>query len=163
MNKREVVYLNLEDIKPYENNPRRNDEAIEKVIKSIDEFGFTNPILVDEDNIIIAGHTRYEASKQLELKQVPCIALKNLTEEQIKAYRLIDNKTNEFSSWDYNKLVDELYDIINIDMKEFNFYVNDFEDLNISDKDFTLDEELEEKEKKGKMVKCPHCNGEFEV
>ncbi|MCI9975985.1 ParB N-terminal domain-containing protein [Clostridioides difficile] len=90
MNKREVVYLNLEDIKPYQNNPRRNDEAIEKVIKSIDEFGFTNPILVDEDNIIIAGHTRYEASKQLELKQVPCIVLKNLTEEQIKAYRLID-------------------------------------------------------------------------
>lgn len=163
MNKREVVYLNLEDIKPYQNNPRRNNEAIEKVIKSIDEFGFTNPILIDEDNIIIAGHTRYEASKQLELKQVPCIAIKNLTKEQKKAYRLIDNKTNEFASWDYNKLVEELSDIVNIDMKEYNFNINDFEDLSISDKDFILDEELEGKEKKAKIVKCPHCNEEFEV
>lgn len=162
MNKREVVYLNLEDIKPYANNPRNNEQAIGKVVNSIKEFGFNNPITVDKDYVIVTGHTRYEASKILDLKQVPCLILKDLTEEEIKGYRLADNKTGEFSAWEFDKLTKELAQIENIDMSNLGFNIQ-FEDLGIIDADFILDEELEEKEKKSKMVKCPHCNEEFEV
>ncbi|EIS9525895.1 ParB N-terminal domain-containing protein [Clostridioides difficile] len=163
MNKREVVYLNLEDIKPYANNPRNNEYAVEKVVNSIKEFGFNNPITVDKDYVIVTGHTRYEASKILGLKQVPCIVLSNLAEEQIKGYRLADNKVGEFSEWEFDKMTKELAEIENIDMSNFGFNVLTFEDLGVTDLDFILDEELEEKEKKAKIVKCPHCNEEFEV
>ncbi|ENY8491868.1 TPA: ParB N-terminal domain-containing protein [Clostridioides difficile] len=163
MNKREVIYLNLEDIKPYENNPRNNEQAIEKVVNSIKEFGFNNPITVDKDYVIVTGHTRYEASKILGLKQVPCIILSNLAEEQIKGYRLADNKIGEFSEWEFDKMTKELAEIENIDMSSLGFNIHMFEDLGIIDADFILEEELEEKEKKGKMVKCPHCNEEFEI
>ncbi|HGM3772711.1 TPA: ParB N-terminal domain-containing protein [Clostridioides difficile] len=163
MNKREVVYLNLEDIKMYQNNPRNNDNAIEKVVNSIKEFGFNNPITVDKDYVIVTGHTRYEASKILGLKQVPCIVLSNLTEEQIKGYRLADNKVGEFSEWEFDKMTKELAEIENIDMSSLGFNIHMFEDLGVIDSDFTLDEELEEKEKKGKTVKCPCCGEEFEV
>ncbi|MCC0752016.1 ParB N-terminal domain-containing protein [Clostridioides sp. ZZV13-5731] len=163
MNKREVVYLNLEDIKPYQNNPRINDNAIEKVVNSIRDFGFNNPITIDKSNIIVTGHTRYEASKILDLKQVPCIILKDLTEEEIRGYRLADNKVGEFSEWEFDKMTKELAEIENIDMSNFGFNVLTFEDLGVTDLDFILDEELEEKEKKGKMVKCPYCNEEFEI
>ncbi|HBG7257748.1 ParB N-terminal domain-containing protein [Clostridioides difficile] len=163
MNKREVVYLNLEDIKMYQNNPRNNDNAIEKVVNSIKEFGFNNPITVDKDYVIVTGHTRYEASKILGLKQLPCIVLSNLTEEQIKGYRLADNKVGEFSEWEFDKLTKELAEIENIDMSSLGFNIHMFEDLGVIDSDFILDEELEEKEKKGKTVKCPCCGEEFEV
>ncbi|MCC0677818.1 MULTISPECIES: ParB N-terminal domain-containing protein [unclassified Clostridioides] len=163
MNKREVVYLNLEDIKPYENNPRNNEYAVGKVVNSIKEFGFNNPITVDKNYVIVTGHTRYEASKILDLKQVPCLILKDLTEEEIKGYRLADNKTSEFSDWEFDKLTKELAEIENIDMSSLGFNIQMFEDLGVIDADFILDEELEEKEKKAKIVKCPHCNGEFEI
>ncbi|MCC0744879.1 ParB N-terminal domain-containing protein [Clostridioides sp. ZZV14-6044] len=163
MNKREVIYLNLEDIKPYENNPRNNHDAVEKVVNSIKEFGFNNPITVDKDYVIVTGHTRYEASKILNLKQVPCLVLKDLTEEEIRGYRLADNKTSEFSDWEFDKLTKELAEIENIDMSNFGFNVLTFEDLGVLDSDFILDEELEEKEKKGKSVKCPCCGEEFEM
>ncbi|MCC0739353.1 ParB N-terminal domain-containing protein [Clostridioides sp. ZZV14-5902] len=163
MNKREVVYLNLEDIKPYENNPRINDNAIEKVVNSIKKFGFNNPITVDKNYVIVTGHTRYEASKILNLKQVPCLVLKDLTEEEIRAYRLADNKTGEFSDWEFDKLTKELVEIENIDMSTLGFNIQMFEDLGVLDSDFILDEELEEKEKKGKSVKCPCCGEEFEI
>ncbi|UDN56672.1 ParB N-terminal domain-containing protein [Clostridioides sp. ES-S-0010-02] len=163
MNKREVVYLNLEDIKPYENNPRNNEYAVEKVVNSIKEFGFNNPITIDKNNIIVTGHTRYEASKILGLKQVPCMVLEDLTDEEIRAYRLADNKVGEFSDWEFDKLTKELAEIENIDMSNLGFNIHMFEDLGVIDADFILDEELEEKEKKAKIVKCPHCNEEFEV
>ncbi|MCR1522300.1 ParB N-terminal domain-containing protein [Clostridioides difficile] len=163
MNKREVVYLNLEDIKPYQNNPRNNEQAIEKVVNSIKKFGFNNPITVDKNYVIVTGHTRYEASKILNLKQVPCLVLKDLTEEEIRAYRLADNKTGEFSDWEFDKLTKELAEIENIDMSTLGFNIQMFEDLGVLDSDFILDEELEEKEKKGKSVKCPCCGEEFEL
>ncbi|MCC0654221.1 ParB N-terminal domain-containing protein [Clostridioides sp. ES-S-0001-03] len=163
MNKREVVYLNLEDIKPYANNPRNNEYAVEKVVNSIKKFGFNNPITIDKNNIIVTGHTRYEASKILDLKQVPCMVLEDLTDEEIRAYRLADNKVGEFSDWEFDKLTKELAEIENIDMSNLGFNIHMFEDLGVIDADFILDEELEEKEKKAKIVKCPHCNEEFEV
>ena len=117
----EIKMLKLKDLKPYEKNPRFNDEAVEYVANSIKEFGFKVPIVVDKNNVIVAGHTRYKASDLLDIKEVPCIIADDLTEEQIKAFRLADNKVSEKASWDFNLLENELNDIINIDMEQFNF------------------------------------------
>lgn len=118
----QINYLNINDIKPYENNPRKNKDAVDYVAKSIQEFGFKNPIIIDKNNVIIAGHTRLEASKKLNLEEVPCIYADDLTPEQVNAYRLIDNKTNELSDWDIEKLKEELDKLeIDFDMKTFGF------------------------------------------
>ena len=120
----EIIYKKLEDLKPYEKNPRKNDDAVEYVANSIKEFGFKVPIIVDENNIIIAGHTRYKASKKLGIKEVPCIIADDLTEEQIKAFRLADNKVSEKAKWDTDLLgmeLDSLFDVI--DMNKFGFPV----------------------------------------
>lgn len=127
--KEKIVYKNIDEIIPYDKNPRYNEKAINKVAKSIKQFGFKNPIILDKDNVIVCGHTRILASKKIGLKEVPCIIADDLTEEQIKAYRLVDNRTNEYAEWDYNLLNEELENIIEIDMSEF---------------DFNIDEEIEE-------------------
>ena len=93
----EIIYKNINDLIPYENNPRLNDEAVEYVKNSIKEFGFKVPIVIDKDNVIIAGHTRIKASKELGIKDIPCIIADDLTEEQVKAFRLADNKVAEKS------------------------------------------------------------------
>ncbi|MCD8201940.1 MAG: ParB N-terminal domain-containing protein [Clostridia bacterium] len=95
----EVEWLGLDEIKPYAFNPRNNKESITYVVNSIKEFGFRNPIIVDRDGTIIAGHTRYEAAKHLHMDKVPCIRAEDLTEEQVKAFRLADNKVGEYSLW----------------------------------------------------------------
>ena len=116
-----IIEKNLKDIKPYEKNPRKNDNAVEYVANSIKEFGFQQPIVIDKNNVIVAGHTRYKASKKLGLEKVPCIIADDLTDEQIKAYRLADNKVSEKSEWDVDLLQDELSEILNIDMEMFDF------------------------------------------
>lgn len=116
-----IVELNINDLIPYENNPRKNDEAVQYVANSIKEFGFKVPIVIDKDYVIVAGHTRYKASKQLGLEKVPCIIADDLTDEQIKAFRLADNKTGELAEWDIDLLDDELDDILSIDMEDFGF------------------------------------------
>lgn len=119
--KMQIEYIKLEQIKPYERNPRKNDEAVKYVKQSIKEFGFKVPIVLDKDNVIVAGHTRYKASKELGLKEVPCIHADDLNGEQIKAFRLADNKVSEFAEWDFNMLNDELFDISNLEMEDFGF------------------------------------------
>lgn len=156
MKELQIVYKNISELNPYENNPRFNDEAVEYVANSIKEFGFKNPIILDNNNVIICGHTRYKAAKQLEMENVPCIICSDLTPEQIKAFRLADNKVSEFSSWDYEKLEKELANIANIDMSIFDFEkakidVNDIDWNEIQD----LDEVYEEPQKE--MLCCPHC------
>lgn len=126
----EIVNVSIDDLIPYENNPRNNERAIEKVANSISEFGFKVPLIIDKDNVIVCGHTRYLAAKQLEMAQIPCIMANDLTEEQIKAFRLVDNKTSEFASWDYDMLSFEL-DEIGIDMTDFGF--TEAEDINLDD------------------------------
>lgn len=121
----EIINKKLDDIKMYENNPRKNDDAVEGVANSIKEFGFKVPIIIDKDGVIVAGHTRYKASKKLGLTEVPCIIADDLNEEQIKAFRLADNKTNEKASWDLDLLGEELKSIIDLDMTDFGF--NEFE------------------------------------
>ena len=105
-----VVNLSIDELKPYKNNPRFNDQAVEAVMNSIKEFGFKVPIVVDKNNVIVAGHTRYKASKRLGLKEVPCIIADDLTDEQIKAFRLADNKVSELAEWDKDLLNLELND-----------------------------------------------------
>ncbi len=103
-----VITMDLTDIHPYEHNPRHNEEAIESVANSIKNFGFLVPIVIDKDHTIVAGHTRYEAAKRLGLTEAPCIIAEHLTDEQIKAFRLIDNKVSELARWDMDMLADEL-------------------------------------------------------
>ena len=92
-----IIYQKLSEIKEYRNNPRNNEQAIKPVMESIQNFGFIVPILLDQNNVILAGHTRKKAAENLNLKEVPCIYIEDLTEEQVRAFRLVDNKTAEFS------------------------------------------------------------------
>lgn len=120
----QVLNIDINEIKPYEKNPRKNDEAVENVMNSIKEFGFKVPIVIDKNNVIVAGHTRYKASKKLKFKEVPCIIADDLTDEQIKAFRLADNKVSEKAEWDFDLLTQELDDIQTIDMNDFGFLDN---------------------------------------
>lgn len=117
----EIIYKKLKEIKPYERNPRINKAAVDPVANSIREFGFKIPIVIDKDGIIVAGHTRFKAAKKLGLTEVPCITADDLSEEQIKAFRLADNKTAEKAEWDFELLDIELENILDIDMKDFGF------------------------------------------
>lgn len=125
-----IYELYTTDLIPYENNPRNNDEAVEVVMKSIEQFGFKVPIVIDQDYVIVTGHTRLKAAQRLGLEKVPCIMADDLTPEQIKAFRLADNKTSEYATWDMSKLeleLDELNDL-EFDMSDFGFTVKE-EDL----------------------------------
>lgn len=155
----EIIYKKLEELKPYENNPRFNDDAVEYVAKSIKEFGFKVPMVIDKDGVIIAGHTRYKASLELGLKEVPCIIADDLTEEQVKAFRLADNKVSEKSEWDYELLDDELKNILDINMEDFGF--TNMEDIDI-DQFFEENAQKKEEEKK-ENIKCPCCGEIFEM
>ncbi len=131
-------------LQEYENNPRNNDEAIKAVANSIREFGFKVPIVITSDNVIIAGHTRLKASVSLGLEEVPCIIADDLNDEQIKAFRLADNKTAELATWDLSKLEDELAHL-DMDMLQFGF--EEMEELlpdNAADDDFDVDDEIPE-------------------
>lgn len=122
----ELIFKAVDELKPYENNPRINDGAVDMVASSIAEFGFKVPIVIDSNNVIVAGHTRWKASKKLGLETVPCIIADDLSEEQIKAFRLADNKTSEFSVWDFEALDKELAELVEFDMSDFGFLADSF-------------------------------------
>lgn len=139
-----IKELKIEELREYENNPRLNGGAVGAVAASIKEFGFKVPIVVDKDNVIVAGHTRLKAAQQIGLETVPCIVADDLTPEQAAAFRLADNKVAEFADWDFNKLEAELFDISlysDIDMSQFGFETekinsDDFDDnFSLSDSD----------------------------
>lgn len=117
----QIEQVSINDIKPYENNPRSNDGAVEAVANSIREFGFKVPIIIDKDGVIIAGHTREKAARRLGLDTVPVIRAEDLTPEQVKAFRLADNKVAEFADWLPELLEQELAELQNIDMSQFGF------------------------------------------
>lgn len=116
-----IIEKPINEVIPYEKNPRINDNAVPAVMKSIEEFGFKVPIVIDKNGIIVTGHTRLKAAKKLGMKTVPCIVADDLTPEQIKAFRLADNKVAEAAEWDMELLNEELDGIIDIDMSDFNF------------------------------------------
>ncbi len=148
----EIINKKISELKPYEKNPRKNDNAVDYVAKSIEEFGFKVPIVIDKDNVIIAGHTRYKASKKLGLEEVPCIIADDLTEEQVKAFRLADNKVSEMAEWDYDLLNMELDDIIDIDMEDFGFLDLDVEEeKEVEEDDFDVEPPEEPKAKYGNI------------
>lgn len=152
----EIINKKIEELIPYENNPRNNDDAVQYVANSIKEFGFKVPIIIDKNGVIVAGHTRYKASQELGLKEVPCIIADDLSEEQIKAFRLADNKVSEQSGWDLELLDLELQNL-DIDMTEFGFLESEKVDLD----DFFEDSEVKEKEEKNETIICPYCGKEF--
>ena len=154
----QIVYKKVNELVPYENNPRINDEAVEYVKNSIKEFGFKVPIVIDKNNVIIAGHTRLKASLELGLKEVPCIIADDLSEEQIKAFRLADNKVSEKSQWDFSKLDEELDSILDIDMSMFNF--ENIEETNLDD---FFEDNNNKKEKESKLIECPYCHKPIEL
>lgn len=134
-----VENWNIEKVKPYDKNPRNNEDAVESTANSIREFGWQQPIVVDTDGIIIVGHTRLKAAKKLKLEQVPVTVAENLTDEQVKAYRLADNKTSELAEWDENMLASELEELkdLDFDMSEFGF--EELDELDPQPKDENTD------------------------
>ena len=108
MNKLEIVYVAVEKIKPYANNPRINKKAVEKVMKSIQAYGFKVPCVLDKNYLLITGHTRWEAAKRLKMKRIPCIIASDLNKAKADAFRIADNKVAEYSTWDMTKLKEEL-------------------------------------------------------
>lgn len=153
----EIINKSIEELKPYENNPRFNDDAVEYVANSIKEFGFKVPIIIDKNNVIVAGHTRYKASLELGLEEVPTIVADDLSDEQIKAFRLADNKVSEQASWNFDLLDEELENILDIDMNDFGFTI--LEDIDISQ----FIEDMPDKQKEDKKIKCPHCGEIFKL
>ena len=158
MKKLEIKYIPIDGIKPYKNNPRLNEDAIPYVMNSIKEFGFKNPIILDKNNVIVAGHTRLESAKRLDMKEVPVIYADDLTEEQVKAFRLADNKVAEKSLWDYTKLDEELDNILDIDMSMF-----DFENIEETNLDDFFEDNDNKKEKESKLIECPYCHKPIEL
>lgn len=150
-----TIDVAIEKIVPYENNPRNNDNAVDAVARSIDEFGFQQPLVLDKDNVIIVGHTRYKAAMKLGLETVPCVIADNLSEEQARAYRLADNKVGELAKWDFGLLQGEIDEVISIDMGDFGFDM-DSVDIDWADVEDLSEESYEEPKKD--MLKCPHCN-----
>lgn len=132
-----IITKKIEDIRAYKNNPRLNDGAVDMVAKSIKDFGFNVPITLDVDGTIITGHTRFKAAIKLGLEEVPTITLDSLTKDQLKAYRLVDNKVGELAEWDINALQVELDDI-QMDMTEFNFEMDEIEKV-VEEDDFNLE------------------------
>ena len=121
----QVIEKKISDLIPYENNPRKNDIAVDAVMASIKEFKFRVPIIIDKNGVIIAGHTRLKAAKKLGMKTVPCIVADDLTPEQVKAFRLADNKVGELAEWDLDTLKVELGNIGEIDLSGMGFDLND--------------------------------------
>ena len=149
----QIINIKIDEIKPYEKNPRKNKKAIEYVKNSIKEFGFKVPLVVTKDYVIVTGHTRYEASKLLGYTELPCIIADELSEEQITAFRIADNKVGEMATWDYDKLSLELDKIEEIDMELMNF-------IRTTEFDWDSIEDLTEdtyKEPDKKYMTCPYC------
>lgn len=139
----EIKEVKVCDLKEYENNPRHNDEAVEAVAESIKQYGFKVPIILDKNGVIVAGHTRKRAAELLGLETVPCYIAADLTPEQVKAYRLADNKTGELATWDFEKLEKELAELtaFDVDMSQFGF------DEAVFDDGFSTDFELPDDDK----------------
>ncbi len=150
----ELIEKKISELKEYENNPRKNDKAVGYLKNSIKDFGFKVPIVIDSDNVIVCGHTRLKAAKALKMKTVPCIVADDLTDEQIKAFRLADNQVTALSTWD-NEMLDAELEALGIDMSSYGFTLgkvleNSSEEIDVADFD---DEEFE--------YECPCCGFHF--
>lgn len=160
MNKLKVEYMPLDKLKPYKNNAKLHPaEQIEQIKKSIEKFGFNDPIAVWGDDTIIEGHGRLIAAQELGIEKVPVIRLDSLTDEERKAYTLAHNKLTMNSGFDNDLLDIELGDISGIDMTDFGFIDTAFDESLLNE----LFVDAPEKEKEPKKIQCPHCGEWFEV
>lgn len=168
MQELKIEYLTLDKLKPYDKNARKHQEADLSTIKaSITEFGMSDPIGVwGKDNVIVEGHGRYFACKELGIDNVPVIHLDHLTDEQRRAYALAHNKTAEMSEWDIDLLGEELDGIFDIDMSDFGFLDEELEEITekeVEEDDYEEPEDLETKAKLGdiwqlgRWVYCKKC------
>lgn len=151
-----IVEKKIEELIDYARNPRRNGDAVDTIAASLREFGWKQPVVIDRDGVIVAGHTRVRAAKKLGMTKVPCLIADDLTPEQIKAYRILDNKSNEKSQWDIELLLLEL-DELNIDWKaEFDIT---FPELGPAEPPPNVEfkEYDESVEKDVKYIECPSC------
>lgn len=135
-----ITEKGIGEIQPYDNNPRKNDGAVKYVAESIRQFGWKVPIVIDKDGVIVAGHTRYLAAMELGIDTIPCIIADDLTDEQVKAFRLADNKVAEFADWDTDMLAEELGEILDIDMEPLGFELDMFDDEPVLEESTTLAE-----------------------
>lgn len=150
----QIITKKLSELHPYTNNPRKNDQAVDAVANSIREFGFKVPVVIDKNGEIIAGHTRLKAAKKLKMKEIPCIVADDLTDEQIRAFRIADNKVGELADWDFEALNIELDGITDIDMEQFGFRLSADEDAQALELDDVSTNQT-------KIYKCPKCGFEF--
>lgn len=159
-----IIEKSIDELVPYENNARINDKAVDIVANSISSFGFKNPCIIDKNNIIVAGHTRVLACKKLGIDKVPCIVADDLTEEQIKAFRIADNSSAQIAEWDLDKLQEEIQNL------NFNFYELGLQEQldeisnNLLKQETTANDYGEQKLKENdtKFHICPNCGCEFE-
>ena len=147
----QIKEIPISQLKMYENNPRNNESAVDEVAASIQEFGFKVPMVIDKDNVIVCGHTRYKACLKLGIKSVPCVIADDLSPEQIKAFRLADNKTAELATWDWDMLQEELAAIENIDMTDFGFEVPELEAEQVEEDDYDLAAALDDNPPRAKL------------
>lgn len=157
-----IKIMDIGKLKPYPNNPRKNDDAVLPVVNSISQFGFKDPIIVDKDNVIIAGHTRLKAAKQLGMTEVPVIVADDLTPEQAKTFRLVHNKTGELAGWDFEKLADEIALLPDVDLTDFGF-LEDTPDIDGMFEEQGVGAEAKGAENNIHIVTCPHCGTKIEV
>lgn len=165
MNDLRVKYVPIGDVHPYEDNPRRNDGAVQAVVASLREFGWKQPIVVDADGTIVVGHTRYKAALALEMTHVPVVVASDLTPEQCAAYRLADNRVGELAEWDSELLAQELDGLADLDMSALGFDSGEL--LSGADIDDLFEDygggSADAPEPPGKTVTCPHCGATFEA
>ena len=160
----QIIEKNIAELREYENNPRNNDEAVEAVAESIKQFGFKVPIVIDNKNVIVCGHTRLKAAERLGLSFIPCIVADDLTDEQIKAFRLADNKTGELAEWDFEALEKELAELtaFDVDMSAFGFDESVFEENEyINDSNGAKEYDTEDFGDEQFKHECPKCGFKF--
>lgn len=161
----QIVYKKVSELKENPKNPRKNDNAVDSVAKSIEKYGFKNPLIIDKNNVVYCGNTRLKASKKLGLEEVPCIVASDLTPKQIREYALLDNKTNEIALWDYDLLSEELGEL---DMSDFelDWGIEELEpEKEVQEDDFDVDSAIPEEPKAklgdiyqlGRWVYCKKC------
>ena len=151
-----ILEIDVKDVQEYENNARKNDKAIGLVAESIQKYGFRVPVIIDTNNVLVAGHTRLKAALRLGLEKIPAIIADDLTEEQIRAFRLADNKTAELAEWDFERLEQELAAIDDEHIFEL-FNQNKYEDVQEYDGEINLDDFGDEEFE----YECPECGFKF--
>lgn len=152
MTKEQIIYKNIKELKLNDKNPRKNDNAVDTVAKSIEKYGFKNPLIIDKDNVVWCGNTRLKASIKLGIKEVPCIVVEDLTPEQIREYALLDNKTNELADWDFDLLADELKEL-DLDDFELDWGVDNSNSTSqeIEEDNYDIPDEIEPRVKIGEI------------